>query len=665
MCKKNMNEKDLEARLNEILPSVWTSRDKIHIVSDRRDVATSNLKQWLQTGKYKWDNLKSSKYIDAPLSEVRKYELLPFHYTFLQKGESKDVNNVKSEDTNEPLSPLTAAFLAWEVEEKFLSEARGDESTELMEAFFKKKNLALSINECAKNWYELIEEVGISKTITKQDGDVSIEFTGRADILTKDSLYLIYRVNEKIDRRNIFAEKIIKGKDKLYNRWFHVYLNVLNMIFKKERLFILFISNNGVCEEAEFPLENSGNVNNFFWQQLVSRREEFFLDDYFEKCSNIQNRELIESTKIEFDVKRYIQKIMGPFTYFFGFHIDTWVKALVGDKRYMDIDIDKDVHSFRKDITTYMLCLLHRIADLLTTRHIYDIELFMYKLSVNGGFWDGAGIMQGGVLLEYQEMMHYVEDVRPKVVRERRILEKYREVEGRAKFIEKNNYTFHIEATKEQKDTLELFLAQNAITQVIKDENLIYEMFFINAKPKDRNALPIFKKVDYVGAVKALLFLECVVKKIEASLLLGVRQQLLWRVELSTIYKGKKKSIIQEFKWSLRNWWEYDNEDINDNAAFTSFLNSTTPAFSGKGGTSTVDFILENESAIKNLPSLLRGKRTKVAVCLYKRRRDIKYKATDEGCNSYDDFSFIVEKNKGAFIISYESAPWCVLEDER
>lgn len=615
-----INETVLRNVLNEVF---YTEEKETQNISIHYLIAA--LKGWLETGMADERN-----YTNEPLKK-RCDDLKQYHYTYLPTYlgiyRDKYCRNVNSSH-----NPLYTALDAWKVEEHIINKPYFSLMLEMLENYFKSKNITS----------DDIEDVGVFGRIIKRWDDKNAELAATADILTKDALYMTYNIDKNI---------------KISSEWAYMYLNIINMIFKKEKLYMLFMGINGVCEAVEFPREKEERLNNFFWNALVPIEYEEKIY-YSKNLYNVVGR--IEKTNLyyHFDVKAYIQKIMGNIDSFLGIPIDIWVKALIGDKSYIKLSPSESLVREVEYIQKCMTAFLKGIDYMFRCGNIFYAEILIYKLAATGG------ILKTRIVPDPITLMRYLSKDEKSIIKLRHTIARYTERTGLTEYycnihnrkmdVKKNIHTLHIEATKTQVSTIKRFLIQNGITQVIKDD--VFERLFINAKYKNKNSSPMFKEVDFFGITESDLFLDCIIKKVKSALFLGVKQQLEVKVELlAHDEKDKEKEYIftEVFHWSLKDWWEYDNEKKNNNAAFTSFLNSIV-LFKIKNDEHLLDIMREyKDEGLK----CLEGRTVRVAVYPNPYINNTYHNVTEDNAYEYHsrlrhaDFNYAISKNEGSYII--------------
>ena len=626
--------KDMKERhyINEVV-----IRDVLNEIAHIEEKETKNisaryliasLKGWLETGRASEQN-----YTNEPL-EKRCDNLHPYHHTYLP-AYLGIINNKKRycRNVNSSHNPLYTALEAWKLEEYIIERPYFILGLEKLEDYFKAKNMT----------FDDIEDVGVSKRIIKRWDDKSAELRAAADILTKDALYMTYYIDEKI---------------KINSEWAYIYINIINMIFKKEKLYMLFIGKNGVCEAVEFPREKDEILNNFFWSALVpiEREEKLY---YFK---NICNGERVERLNLfyHFDVKAYIQKIMGPIDSFLSIPIDIWVKALIGNDECITLTPSESLLQEMWHIQICMTVFLKTIDHMFSSGNIFYAEILIYKLAATGGVLKMEGLPDSLSLMRYLS-----KDEKP-IIKLRHTIARYTERTGLTEYYgnvynrkidnKKDIHTLHIEATKKQASTIERFLIQNGITQVIKDEDDVFKKLFINAKYKNKKALPMFKEVSFFGITESDRFFNCMINKVETALFLGVKQQLEVKVELITKDEkdeGKEYFFTEVFHWSLKDWWEYDNEEKNNNAAFTSFLNSVA-FLKIRNDESLLDIMREyKDIGLK----FLVGTTVRVGVYPNPYINNTYHNVTENNAYEYhrrfsqSSFNYAISKNEGSYII--------------
>lgn len=621
--KGYINEAVIREVLNEV---VYTKEKETKNISARPLIAS--LKGWLKTGR-----ASEKDYTSEPLKE-RCDDLRPYHYTYLPTYVGTPLNKKYCRNVNSSHNPLYTSQDAWKVEERIIEKPYFILELEMLEDYFKAKNMT----------FDDIEDVGVSRRIIKRWDDKNAELRATADILTKDALYMTYYIDEKI---------------KINTEWAYIYINIINMIFKKEKLYMLFIGINGVCESVEFPRGREEELNNFFWNALVpiERKERRF---YF---NNLRNAEKIEELNLyyHFDVKEYIQKIMGPIDSFLGISIDIWVKALIGDDGIITLSPSLSLMKKMWRIQMCMTSFLKSIDYMFESGNIFYAEILIYKLAATGGLFKMGGIPDSISLMRYLS-----KDEKP-IIKLRHTIARYTERTGKTAYygnvynkkmdIKKDIQALHIEATKKQVGTIERFLIQNGITQVIKDDDDVFKKLFISAKYKNKNSLPMFKEANFFGITKSDLFLNCIINKVESALFLGVKQQLEVKVELivqDEKDEGKQYIFTEVFHWSLKNWWDYDDEEKNNNAAFTSFLNSIV-FFRIKNNESLLSIMREyKDEGLKGLV----GGTVRVGVYPNPYINDTHHNATEDNAYEYrrhfsqSNFNYAISKNEGSYIVA-------------
>lgn len=618
-----INETVIRDVLNEV---VYTEEKETKNISARYLIAS--LKGWLETG-----SADEQDYTNEPLKE-RCDDLRPYHYTYLPTYLGTPLNKKYCRNVNSSHNPLYTSLDAWKLEERIIESSYFILELEILEDYFKAKNMT----------FDDIEDVGVSRRIIKRWDDKSVELRATADILTKDALYMTYHIDEKI---------------KINSKWAYIYINIINMIFKKEKLYMLFIGKNGVCEACEFPREKEVILNNFFWSALVpiEREEKLY---YFENLRNVEKVERLD-LDYHFDVKEYIQKIMGRIDSFLGISIDIWVKALIGNNECITLSPSESLLRKIQRIQMCMTAFLKSIDHMFNSGNIFYAEILIYKLAATGGVFKMRDLPDSISLMRYLS-----KDEKP-IIKLRHTIARYTERTGRTEYygnvynrkmdIKKDIHTLHIEATKKQASTIERFLIQNGITQVIKEEDDVFKKLFFNAKYKNKNSLPMFKEVSFFGITESDLFLNCIINKVETALFLGVKQQLEVKVELiaqDEKDEGKEYFFTEVFHWSLKNWWEYDNEEKNNNAAFTSFLNSIV-FFRIKNNESLLSIMREyKDEGLK----FLVGSTVRVGVYPNPYINNTYHNVTEDNadkyrrCFSQSNFNYAISKNEGSYIVA-------------